>query len=106
VAELEGYATMIKSATGRMSPEQRVEWAARQAYIALGVLVAVGAVERIDVGPMEGFDPAKFDEILGLEKMGLESKVAAAVGFRSAKDEHAQDKKVRFSREEVVIEIK
>lgn len=104
--DLEGYANMIKSATGRMTSEQRVEWAARQAYIALGVLVTTGAVEGIDVAPMEGFDPAKFDEILGLGKMGLESKVAAALGFRASDDPSALNKKVRFPREAVVIEVK
>lgn len=107
VADLKGYADMIKGSISGMTPEQRVEWAARQAYIALGVLVTAAAIEGIDVGPMEGFDAKKFDEILGLDKRGLESKVAAAVGFRISDEEsHQAHKKVRFPREQVVIEIK
>ncbi len=103
---LKGFADMIKGSLVNKTPEQRVEWATRQIYIALGVLVAGAAANNIDVGPMEGFDNGKFDEILGLDKMGLESKVAAAIGFRSIDDAHALDKKVRYSKEEVVIEVK
>ena len=105
VSDLKGYADMIKGAISYKTPEQRVEWATRQAYIALGVLIASAAVNEIDVGPMEGFEAKKFDEILGLEKLGLETKITAAVGFRASDDPHALDKKVRFSKEEVVIEM-
>jgi hypothetical protein len=55
---------------------------------------------------MEGFDPKKFDDILGLAALGLESRVLAAVGFRSADDKAAAMKKVRFSKEDVVVEVK
>lgn len=106
VEDLKDYADMIKGAISRMSDVERVEWATRQAYIALGVLIASAAVEGIDVGPMEGFDTRKFDEILGLDEMGLVSKVAAAVGFRSLEDPAAQYKKVRFPANQVVIEVK
>lgn len=104
--ELKGYANMINGATAPLLPAQRVEWATRQAYIALGVLITSGALLGIDIGPMEGFDPKKFDEILGLDGMGLESKVAAAIGFRAADDANALNKKVRFPKREVVIEVK
>ena len=106
VESLKGYADMIKSTVNSKTPEQRIEWATRQAYIALGVLVTTGAVEGIDVAPMEGFDPKKFDEILGLDKMGLESKVIASIGFRANDDPQALYKKVRFPREKVVVEVK
>jgi len=106
VEDLKGYVDMIKGSLAGKTNEQKVEWATRQAYIALGVLVTTAAVEGIDVGPMEGFDPKKFDEILGLDKMDLESKIAAAVGFRLADDPAAQNKKVRFPKDKVVIEIK
>jgi nitroreductase/dihydropteridine reductase len=106
VENLKGYSDMINGAISRMNAEQRVEWAAKQAYIALGVLVAAGATEGIDVAPMEGFEAQKFDEILGLDKMGLTTKVIASVGFRAADDAHANDKKVRYPKEEVVIEVR
>ncbi|MEI8337570.1 MAG: NAD(P)H-dependent oxidoreductase [bacterium] len=106
VLDLKGYSDMIKGAVLSKTPEQRVEWATRQVYIALGVLVASSAVEGIDVAPMEGFDSKKFDEILGLEKMGLESKVSAAIGFRASDDPYIKYKKVRFPVDQVVINIK
>lgn len=106
VDALKGYSDMIKGTVNSRTPEQRIEWATRQVYLALGVLIASAASMGIDVSPMEGFDSKKFDEILGLEALGLESKVIASVGFRAADDEHAHFKKVRFPKEKVVVEVK
>lgn len=103
---LKGFEDMMIGAVNMKSPEARVEWATRQAYIALGVVLTAAAHEEIDATPMEGFDPKKFDEILGLESMGLESKVMLALGFRSVEDASANVAKVRFPMEEVMIEIK
>lgn len=72
----------------------------------MGILLAATAVEGIDACPMEMFDQKKFDEILGLEKMNLESRVIAAIGFRSPSDTYAQAKKVRLPKDQVIIEIK
>lgn len=105
VEELKSFEDMIKGGFSRRTPEARIEWGTRQAYIALGVLIAAAATLGIDVGPMEGFDPNKFDEILGLDKLGLETKVIAAVGFRANDDPRATLKKVRFPMEEMVINV-
>ncbi len=102
---LRGYSDMIKSAVNGRTPEQRVEWATRQGYIALGVIIAACALEGVDAGPMEGFDPKQFDEILGLDAMGLESKVMIAIGFRSEEDTMAHAAKVRFPKGKMIIEI-
>lgn len=106
VENLKEYSDMIKGSIAQRTPEQRLEWATRQVYIALGVLVAAAASLGIDAAPMEGFDSKKFDEILNLDTMNLESRVCLAVGFRADDDKNAQNKKVRFSKEEVVIEVK
>ncbi len=107
IAELKGYSDMINgSINGRSSPEAAKEWASRQVYIALGTLLATASVEEIDTCPMEGFDNKKFDDILGLDALGLESRVLAAVGFRSATDKMASLPKTRFPKEDVVVEIK
>ncbi len=106
VENLAGYAGYIKGAVAGKSPEARKEWAAKQAYIALGVLMTAAASEGIDTCPMEGFDAAKFDEILGLSAKGLESCVMATVGFRSEEDAHAQEKKVRLSKEDCILQVK
>ncbi len=100
---LKDFEGMMKSFVAGKSPEELTEWAARQAYIALGVLISAGATEGIDIAPMEGFDPAKFDEILELGQHNLASKVIAAIGFRAEDDAFAQMAKVRYPKEEVVI---
>lgn len=103
---LKGYADMMKGSVSGRSPEALKEWAARQAYIALGTLLVAAAEAQIDTCPMEGFDPAKFDEILGLSKLGLESVLVAPIGYRSSDDASAHFKKVRFPKEEIFVEVK
>ncbi len=56
--------------------------AARQAYIALGFAMLAAADQGVDCTPMEGFDPAKVDEILSLKEKGLRSVVLLPLGYR------------------------
>ena len=102
---LKGYGDMMKGSLATRSGEQVVEWSTRQVYVALGTALTSLATQGIDACPMEGFDPKKFDEILGLAKLGLESRVMLTVGFRAADDDMAQAAKARFDRSEVVIEV-
>jgi nitroreductase len=81
---------------------QALEWAARQAFIALGNLITSAALMGIDTCPMEGFKPAEYDKILDLGAKGLASVVCCAAGYRSATDKYATQKKVRFPREQVI----
>ena len=76
-----------------------------QAYLAMGNLLTVCALEDIDACPMEGFDPEKYDELLQLHKLGLRSVLVLPVGYRAQDDEFSEMKKVRRGVEEVVIEI-
>ena len=78
------------------------DWCARQLYIALGTFMASAAVMGIDTCPMEGIEPAKYDEILGLKGTGYGVVVACAAGYRAAEDKHASSPKVRFPREEII----
>jgi len=87
-------------------PEERIQlWASKQAYLALGNLLTVCAVENIDACPIEGFEPEKYDELLDLKSKGLKSVLVLAVGYRDDKDEFSKMKKVRRGVDEVVIEI-
>lgn len=81
---------------------QALEWAARQAFIALGNLITSAALMGIDTCPMEGFKPDEYDKILDLGAKGLASVVCCAAGYRSATDKYATQKKVRFPREQVI----
>jgi nitroreductase / dihydropteridine reductase len=105
VESLTEYGHMMKGTINAMTPENRKEWATRQAYIALGILLCAAANENIDATPMEGFNPAAFDKILDLEVRGLESKAIVALGYRSEGDAFAKLQKVRRSKEELIITI-
>jgi len=80
-------------------------WAALQVYIALGQFMATAAMMGIDTCPMEGIEPAKYDELLGLAQQGYATVVACVAGYRAADDKYAQLPKVRFKTEDVVERI-
>ena len=89
----------------KKSQEELLLWNKNQAYIALGNLMTVCAVEKIDACPMEGFIPNKYDEILGLKSHNLKSVLVLPVGF-SADDCYMKDlPKVRKETQDIVIEI-
>ncbi|PQJ69586.1 NAD(P)H-dependent oxidoreductase [Polaribacter butkevichii] len=89
----------------RKTQEELTLWNKNQAYIALGNLMTVCAVEKIDACPMEGFIPEKYDEVLKLEAQNLKSVLVLPVGFR-ADDCYMKDlTKVRKETQDIVIEI-
>ena len=83
----------------------RNAWARNQTYIALGNLLTSAALLGIDACPMEGFDRAQYDEILGLNKQGYASAVIATLGYRASTDKYAEAAKVRFPRERIFSHI-
>lgn len=83
----------------------RAAWARNQAYIALGNLLTSAAILGIDACPMEGFNRAQYDEILGLSAQGLASAVIATLGYRSPADKYATAPKVRFPKNEIFVHI-
>lgn len=80
-------------------------WAAKQAYLVLGNLLTVCAMEEIDSCPIEGFEPEKYDDYLQLAEKGLKSVLVLAVGYRAEDDMFSDFKKVRKSVNEIVIDI-
>ena len=81
------------------------EWATNQAYLAMGNLLTVCAIEKIDACPMEGFIAEEYDRILKLKEKGLAAVLAMPIGFRAADDAFATFKKVRKHMKESIIEI-
>ncbi len=78
------------------------EWAARQTYIAMGNLLTSAALLGIDACPFEGIEPAKYDEILGLQGSGFATISACPLGYRAADDKYASVPKVRFQAKDIV----
>ncbi len=100
--EVQGYRDMMVGSVTRMTEEERNSWCARQSYIALGFGLYAAAQLHIDACPMEGFDVAKVNEILGITDDGYCARAYLALGFRSEQDAYATLKKVRFAKDLVI----
>ena len=102
---LDPYKKSLMDMMKRMSIEEKQQWSKNQAYIALGNLMTVCAIEKIDSCPMEGFAPKKFDEVLKLKEKHLKSVLLLPVGYRADDDMFANFEKVRRPIEESIIEL-
>lgn len=106
VESLEKFRKMTVGNLEQARAEGRLDtWQTHQVYIALGQFMAAAAMMGVDTCPMEGFEPAKFDAILGLEGTEFATVVACAAGYRVADERYAQMKKVRFKTDDVVVRI-
>jgi nitroreductase / dihydropteridine reductase len=85
---------------------EQYNWAAKQAYIALGTGIVAAASVYTDATPMEGFIPAKVDELLGLKEKNLKSVALLALGYRDIKNDFLiKTKKFRWSSEKLFINL-
>lgn len=99
----EGYGKIIKDSIGGAAQSGRLDaWQARQVYIALGHFMFAAATLGIDTCPMEGLDPAQYDEILGLKGTEYSTLFACPAGYRAADDKYATSPKIRFPKADVV----
>ena len=102
----EAYRQQLLGSYPQKDAETNFQHAARQAYIGLGTALIAAAADEVDSTPMEGFDPAKVDEILKLRERGLRSVVLLPLGYRAAEgDWLAGLKKVRNPTDVVVTEV-
>lgn len=100
------YYGNLKASYVPRDPEVNYAHAARQAYIALGIAMVAAAEQEVDSTPMEGFDPSKVDEILGLKELGLRSVVLLPLGYRDPTGDWLLNMpKVRKSRETMVTQV-
>ncbi len=104
LSELNHYKEMILGFADRLSEEAIDQWASKQVYIALGQTIAACSLLQIDTCPMEGFSPEGYDKILGLQEKNLASVLLLPCGYRSDEDPYAKASKVRFKKEEVILE--
>ena len=102
----ENYRKMLLSTYPPRGPELNFQHAARQAYIGMTAGLIAAACEEVDSTPMEGFDSAALDKLLGIGEKGLRSAVIMTLGYRdTANDWLVNLKKVRRARSDFVREI-
>ncbi|MCA1963006.1 MAG: NAD(P)H-dependent oxidoreductase [Prosthecobacter sp.] len=100
---LAGFRSMVAGFRTNLEAKGGLEtWAKLQSYIALGQFMLAAALLGVDTCPMEGFIPAKFDEVLGLDSSGWTTAVLCPAGYRSAEDRYATLPKVRFEAKAVI----
>lgn len=103
--QIKAYKEMMEMKIDSMNAMENLQWASKQAYIALGFLLSGGAALGIDLCPMEGFIPDGYDKVLHLKEKGLMPLVLAAAGYRSGDDKYRLNKKVRKSFDNLFLEI-
>lgn len=100
---LEGYEKMISGFAEYSNEADKERYARDMAFVALGNMLTVCAIEGIDAGPMAGYDAGKMDELLGLKEKNLKSAVLCAVGVKA--EGVASRGKLRWSNENVIMEM-
>jgi len=106
LSDLGDFKGAIAGSMKYKSKEQQAQWADRQVYLAMGTALAAAGELQIDTTPMEGFIPAKLDELLGLEAKGLHSVLILAIGERDeATDYMVNVKKVRTPKSELFVHL-
>ena len=102
IKQLDGLKQMLDGAiSGKEKGLALDSWIAEQTYIALGIMIETASLLGIDNGPIEGFDPAKVNEILGLKKKNLSVVTMLTLGYRGD-DSYSKLPKTRRPFDEVV----
>jgi nitroreductase len=104
VEALAGLQQMVEGSMARMDTVGVESWLKAQTYIPLGIMIQTASLLSIDNCPMEGFDTAKVNEILGLDQQHLSAVSMLALGYRG-EDAFATLPKTRRAHTEVVQEI-
>ena len=106
VTELDGFKQMLN---GSFANHEQIgnttDWLKAQTYILLGFILFAAALEEVDAGPMEGFQPEAVDEILGLAPKGLTATTMVALGYRSSDDGYEDKEKVRRSTKDSITTV-
>jgi len=102
---LAAFRKQLQDTFAEKSLAEKQQSAKYQTYLALGNLMTVCALEKIDSCPMEGFNTEKYDEILALNSKNLKSVLAFPIGYRADDDFMSKLQKVRKPLKDVVIEF-
>ena len=102
---LAGYGSFMKNTINPMPEDLKNIWTSKQTYIAMANLLHAAAELKIDSTPMEGFNAAQFNEILGLDALNLNASVIVPIGYRHEEDETQHYKKVRKAPQDLFITL-
>lgn len=102
---VDGYKDMMVGDLTNRTEADRLVWAQKQAYIALGTMMVAASEKGIDHCGMEGFSPAGFNEVLGLAELNLHATVILPIGYRSTEDDTQHYAKVRKDLADLVVRI-
>lgn len=91
------YEQMMRGSIEGKTSEDLMNWASRQAYLALGFGLAACAELRIDSCPMEGFDNKAVHELLGSPENSFPFAYLS-IGYRKEGPAHP---KFRFSQDDL-----
>jgi len=99
------YEVMITGVYAAKTSEEHFTHAAKQAYIGFGMAIAEAALLEVDATPMEGFNAAELDVLLGLKEKGLRSVLLLPLGYREVNGDWLVNlKKVRTPLADFLIE--
>lgn len=96
--DIKQYIDMMRNFEKGMNDEQRLSWAQRQTYLALGNALNGAKSLGFDSCPMEGFDPKAYSKILNLPS-DIVPTALCPIGYASDKKKD----KLRFPKEEVFL---
>jgi nitroreductase len=103
---LSAYRQIMIDFTASLTKANSIEsWTTHQTYVALGSLLSTAALLKIDACPLEGIDPNQYNTLLNLPAQGYSAKVACALGYRSASDAAASNRKIRFPTSQIFSHI-
>ncbi|MEM6587802.1 MAG: NAD(P)H-dependent oxidoreductase [Pseudomonadota bacterium] len=103
--EIQPFKDMLTQRAANRPAEAQDIWNSRQTYVALGCALTAAAMLRVDACPMEGVNPEKFDEVLGLTGTDFTTTVAIAFGYQDERDPFAKYARARRAPSEVFMNV-
>ena len=100
-----GYVEFLQEMVQKKPQEELMHWNAKQTYIALGFAMMACASLSIDSCPIEGFDAAKYSQILKLSDKGLTPNVVLAIGYAQDGESAQRSPKVRLDTSDFFLDI-
>jgi len=91
---LKPYMDMIDGSVNNMSPDQKLSWAQRQTFLAIGNAINGAKALGFDSCPMEGFNSQEFSKILKIPE-NLVPTALVTIGYASDNPRPSSDYKRR-----------